>query len=102
MILYHVTPTKNVEGIMREGLLPSRAKGGRQAVWAAKRAKLAWAILHVSQHQQCSLDQLTVLIIHVPWEWCRKSGRLGVWYIPFTVPPERVHGSQAVGVLTDW
>jgi hypothetical protein len=86
--LRHATPRKNLPGIVRDGLLCSKSKGKRKAVWLCKPARCAWALLHVARRHRCHAEAVVVLEVDVPRRWLRRHAG-GVYYSLKDIPPER-------------
>lgn len=86
---YHVTTVWNVNGIQARGLLTSKSRGRRKAVWFCTKAKVEWAIVHVMQTHFADLYSVVVLPIKAP-AGAKKSGRPGLWYTESDVPASRI------------
>ena len=88
-LLRHATPARNVNGILRAGLLTSKSRGRLAAVWLCSPAKSSWAVLHVVKRHGGRVETTVVLEVDVPRGWLRRS-RKGLWYCPRDVPPGRI------------
>ena len=79
MILYHATPTVNLESIQRHGLLPSKAQGNIKGVWLHTESRRAWAILHViKRHDLTAFDDVVLLKVNVQRSDLTRRQR-GIW-----------------------
>ena len=89
MILRHATPARNLNSILRTGLLCSLSRGRLPFVWACSPARSSWAVLHVIRRHGVQVETTVVLEADVPRSWLRKS-RKGLWYSVRDVPPDRI------------
>jgi hypothetical protein len=89
MLLRHSTPKRNLPGIVKAGLLCSKSKGRRPAVWLHSPARSGWATLHVVKRHGGRVEDVVTLEIEVPRSWLKKNRR-GVWYTTRDVPFDRV------------
>ena len=89
MILRHATPARNLNSILRLGLLCSYSRGKLPVVWACSPARSSWAVLHVIRRHGGRVESTVVLEIDVPRPWLRKS-RKGLWYSVRDVPAGRI------------
>jgi hypothetical protein len=89
MLLRHATPRRNLESIRRHGLLLSKSKTKRPAVWLHTPGKSGWAVLHTVGRHGGRADSIVILELHVPRSWLRRSRR-GLWWCPCDIPPERI------------
>jgi hypothetical protein len=89
MLLRHATPARNLNSVLRLGLLTSHAKGKLPVVWACCPAKTWWAVLHVVKRHGGRVESTVVLEVDVPRSWLRRS-RKGLWYCPRDVPSGRI------------
>jgi hypothetical protein len=89
LILRHATPGRNLNSILKAGLLTAKSKGKMPAVWLCSAAKSSWAVLHTIKRHGGRVETTTVLEVDVPRSWLRRS-RKGLWYCPRDVPPERI------------
>lgn len=91
MILYHLTPKRNVPSIKKLGLL--LPKSGRPRIWCCK-SELILATLaeHIAQHHRVTVDDLT----EIAFEHSAASVTVchGNWYgfclIYEPVPPDKI------------
>jgi hypothetical protein len=98
VVLRHATPARNLNSILRAGLLCSKSQGRLPVVWACTAARSTWAVLHVIGRHGGRVESTVVLEIDVPRSWLRKS-RAGLWYSVRDVPPERVKRVLCFGEL---
>ena len=89
MVLRHATPARNLNSILRLGLLRSYSRGKLPVVWACCPAKTWWAALHVIRRHGGRVESTVVLEIDVPRSWLRRS-RKGLWYCPRDIRPKRI------------
>ncbi len=88
-LLRHATPARNVNAILRAGLLTGKSRGRLAAVWLCSPAKSSWAVHHVVKGHGGRVETTAVLEADVPRGWLRRS-RKGLWYCPRDVPPSRL------------
>jgi hypothetical protein len=88
MLLRHASPARNLNSILRHGLLCSRSEGKLPVVWACSPARSWWAVLHVVKRHGGRVESTAVLEVDVPRSWLRRS-RKGLWYCPRDIPPDR-------------
>lgn len=62
MILYHVTPTRNIVSILDEGIDPEYSKGARKVSWFVTELMLMWAIAHVSSRHSVGAHMISVCV----------------------------------------
>jgi hypothetical protein len=103
-LLRHATPARNVNAILRAGLLTSKSRGRLAAVWLCSPAKSSWAVLHVVKRHGGRVETTVVLEVDVPRRWLRRS-RKGLWYCPRDIPPGRIRRvlafAELAGTSTD-
>lgn len=58
MILYHVTPILNHNGILAHGVDPACATGRYKSSWWVERDRLSWAITHVALRHMTHVSDL--------------------------------------------
>ena len=100
MILRHATPARNLNSILRTGLLCSHSRGKLPVVWACSPARSSWAVLHVIRRHGGRVETTVVLEIDVPRSWLRKS-RKGLWYSVRDVPADRIRRVLSFAELAD-
>lgn len=96
--IYHATRAKNLQSILRNGLLCSKSKGKRKAVWFAPKRLQAWACLHVAAKHGGRIEDVLVLECEVPRSWLR-GHKGGLYYSERDIPTARIVkmvGFQAV------
>jgi hypothetical protein len=89
MLLRHATPARNLNSILRLGLLCSHSQGKLPVVWACSPARSWWAVLHVVMRHGGRVESTVVLELDVPRSWLRRN-RKGLWYCPRDIPPGRI------------
>jgi hypothetical protein len=98
MLLRHATPARNVNSILKRGLLCGKSKGKLPVVWACTPARSWWAVLHVIKRHGGRVETTVVLEIDVPRSWLRKN-RKGLWYSVRDVPADRIRRVLAFSEL---
>jgi hypothetical protein len=89
MLLRHATPARNVNSILKAGLLCSRSRGKMPVVWVCSPCKTWWAVIHTVERHGGRVESTVVIELDVPRSWlCRN--RKGLWYCPRDVPPDRI------------
>ena len=73
MLLRHATPARNLNSILRAGLLTSKSQGRLPAVWLCSGARASWAVLHTIRRHAGRVETTVVLEVDVPRSWLRKS-----------------------------
>jgi hypothetical protein len=89
MLLRHATLARNLNSILRLGLLCSYSRGKLPAVWLCTPAKTLWAAAHVVERHGGRIESVVVLEVSVSRSWLRRH-RKGLFYCPRDVPPERI------------
>lgn len=87
--LYHATRARNLQSILRNGLLCSRSKGARKAVWLAPARLKSWACLHVADRHGGRIEDVIVLEVKVPRSWT-KGHKGGLLYCERDIPTSRI------------
>ena len=87
--LRHATPARNLNSILRLGLLCSHSKGKLPVVWLHTPAKSFWATLHTLRRHGGRAEAVIILLVDVPRAWLRKS-RKGLWYSVCDIPADRI------------
>jgi hypothetical protein len=104
LILRHATPARNLNSILRSGLLASRSQGKMPAVWLCSPSKSSWAVLHVIKRHGGRVESTVVLELDVPRAWLRRS-RKGLRYCLRDIPRERIRRvftfSELAGTSTE-
>lgn len=73
MKMLHATPAKNVDSIIRKGLLAEKSKGRKKTVWLTQLSRREWACKHVRiRHGD---GPVAIIEVQVPEPWLRKGGR---------------------------
>jgi hypothetical protein len=89
MLLRHATPARNVNNILKAGLLTARSKGKLAAVWVCSPARSRWAILHTIGRHGGRVESTVVLELDIPRAWLRRH-RKGLYFVPRDVPADRL------------
>jgi hypothetical protein len=100
MLLRHATPARNVNSILRRGLLAAKSEGKRAAVWLCSAANALWAAYHTVGRHGGRIESVVVLEVDVPRSWLRRH-RKGLFYVPRDIPPERIRGAATYGRLSE-
>jgi hypothetical protein len=89
MLVRHATPARNLNSILRRGLLCEHSRGKLPVVWACSAARSWWALAHVVKRHGGRVESTVVVEVDVPRSWLRRS-RKGLWYCPRDIPPDRI------------
>ena len=89
MLVRHATPARNLNSILRGGLLCSKSQGKLPVVWVCSPARSSWAVLHVIRRHGGRVESTVVLEVDVPRSWLRRS-RKGLWFCPRDIPPGHI------------
>jgi hypothetical protein len=73
MLLRHATLARNVNSILRRGLLCRKSQGRRKVVWLHAPAHSWWALVHTVERHGGRVEAVVVLEIDVPRSWLRRS-----------------------------
>lgn len=91
MIVYHLTPRRNVQAIVRCGLIVPLKKKGR--IWfATSKLRLASMMDHIAKHQNCKIRDMSCLILEVPPRELVKFGgkRIGIAVSYNDIDPSKI------------
>ena len=80
LILYHVTPSENVQSILQNGIDPAYATGKMKASWYVSRHRIEWAIIHAANLHHCTPDEMHVCAVHVLGSTMYRFNRAGFYY----------------------
>ncbi len=86
MLLRHATLARNLNSILRAGLLGSRSRGRLPVVWLHAPSKSTWAVLHTVRRHGGRVESVVIIEADVPRSWLRRSRRR-LWYSTHDVPP---------------
>jgi hypothetical protein len=89
MLLRHATLAKNLDSILRRGLLCSKSQGKLKVVWLHATAASSWATLHTIKRHGGRVEEVVILEVDVPRSWLRRSRRRQ-WYSTRDIPPDRI------------
>lgn len=89
--MYHATSQRNLASILKHGLLVSKSRQRRTAVWFVPKSGFAWACVHAVKRSGGRIEDVVVLAVDVPRGWLRKHGK-GLWYCYRDVPASRITG----------
>jgi hypothetical protein len=89
MLVRHATPARNLNSILRSGLLCPHSKGKLPVVWLCSPSRSTCAILHTIKRHGGRVETTVVLEVDVPRRWLRRS-RKGLWFCPRDIPPDRI------------
>src|SRR5947209_3551972 len=90
MRVLHATPARNVNSILKAGLLTAKSQGKLAAVWVVSRGKAAWSVLHVLKRHGGRAETILLLDLDIPRRWLRRGRNKGLWYTTRDVPPSRI------------
>jgi hypothetical protein len=99
MLLRHATPARNVNNILKAGLLTSKSQGRTPAVWLCSAARSFWALLHVVRRHGGRVETTVVIECDVPRAWLRRSRNTGLWCCTQDIPPDRLRRVLAFAEL---
>lgn len=91
--MYHATPVRNSESVMRRGLLAKKAKGNKKTIWLMTIGNVFMAMQHAMKRQRCRPGNVMIIEVDVPRRQLRKGHRKrkGLWHTNGRdVPPERI------------
>ena len=102
MRLRHATLARNLQSILRAGLLCSKSQGKKPVVWACAPSKTAWACLHVIRRHGGKAQEVVVLEIDVPRSWLKRHGGAAkaLWYSVRDVVPQQIRRVITFGELS--
>jgi hypothetical protein len=86
MLLRHATPARNVNSILRNGLLCSRSRGRMPVVWLHTPGRSLWAVVHTVGRHGGRPETVVVIELEVPRRWLRRSRR-GLWHCRRNLAP---------------
>lgn len=90
-IMYHATSVRNLASILKWGLLTSKSRQKRAAVWFVPKRGFGWACQHAVKRNGGRIEDVVVLAVDVPRSWLvRHKG--GLWYCMRDVPADRING----------
>lgn len=89
MMVYHATPSKNVDSILSQGLLLRCARSGARRVWFHSFAGRSWSVSHVSKRHGVERDEVVVMKVHVPDHWLTRFSEVVFW-CNRDVPPAHI------------
>lgn len=89
MRLYHVTPVKNRDSILRTGIQVAYARTWAKAVWLCTRKQLEDKVRHVMRRHQCS--DVAIFYLACRANQLRRVSD-GVYCSPVDVLPEAILG----------
>lgn len=88
LMLYHVSPGSNLDGILRVGVDPSKSRGAREVSWWVARERVEWALVHVSARYSVSTGGLWVFEARVPEYVPRRTKMLFVYTTALVIRPQ--------------
>jgi hypothetical protein len=79
--LRHATPARNLESILRLGILTAKSRGALKAVWLHAAGRSHWASLHTVRRHGGRVEDVVVLEVQVPRAWLKRHGTAvkGIW-----------------------
>jgi len=84
--LYHVTPARNIDSIVRHGVQVDYSLGARQVSWWVRLGMLHWAAVHVMSKHATNLSDIVVVEATIPAYQLRRYSLDGVFYCLADVP----------------
>jgi hypothetical protein len=94
----HATPARNLNSILRRGLLVAKSAGRLAAVWVCSPSKTLWAAAHVVRRHGGRIESTVVLECEVPRSWLRRS-RKCLWFSIRDIPADRIRKVLSFGEL---
>jgi hypothetical protein len=92
MLLLHATPSRNLNSILKAGLLTAKSRGRRPAVWAAAPGRASWCLLHVCRKHHTPAERVILLQVDIPRRWLRRCKVRGLWFCRRDILPDRILG----------
>jgi hypothetical protein len=99
--LRHATPARNLDSVLRRGLLTAKSRGRLKVVWLHSAAASSWAILHTIKRHGGRVEEVVILEADVPRSWLRRSRRR-LWYCPRDIPADRIRRAVTFAQLADY
>jgi hypothetical protein len=99
--LRHATPRRNLQSILRYGLLTAKSQGRYKAVWLHGAGRSEWAALHTVRRHGGRVEDVVVLEVRVPAGWLKRHGGSAreMWRSVRDVPPRLVRKVITFGEL---
>lgn len=88
--LYHITPTTNIDSILRKGIDPTYARGKTRACYFVIGSLIKWALLHISARHEVSVARLSILRVKVPLLLLKATSKVGVYLSKETLTIEDI------------
>ena len=89
MMVYHVTPSANLDSIDSQGIDPNWAESDYKRSWFVTASRLKWAVHHVCKRHDVLPCEVAVLMVQVPRELLTRYAR-GVYSCRVLVPVHSV------------
>jgi hypothetical protein len=87
IVLFHVSPARNLKSLSRFGVLPAFARSSLKAAWLVTRSRLGWAIAHVRERHNVS--DVVIVRVLVPRSALVRRRR-GVWSSASPILPSQI------------
>lgn len=88
ILLCHVTPSRNLAGINKLGLLPEFATTAKRAVWLCSQTRVKGAVLAVIARHRVDLSEVSVIEVSIPRRWVKRHSVVdGSWVCSEPIPP---------------
>lgn len=84
---YHLTPTRNVQSILRTGLDPRAARGQRVAVWLCVYGQLYLLIGHLARRHRVRWWGMSLCVVRVDARYLRGTRFRGRYVYLRPIPP---------------
>lgn len=88
LVVYHITPSENVQSILEVGVSTRYSHCKNNTVWVVSRQRIEWAIIHASNRHSVSVDNLAVCSLLVDGRHLTRLGRPGIYFASITLPIE--------------
>lgn len=99
-MLYHVSPARNLDAILSQGIDPSHSRGKQARSWWVERDRLEWALAHVSARTSTSVGGLWVFEAKIPVYLCMRTKFLFVFTLGVVVRADDYHNASHYLSLT--
>ncbi len=101
--LRHATPWRNLESILRHGLLTAMSRGALKAVWLHAAGRSEWAVIHTVPRHGGRIEDVVILEVSVPRVWLKRHGGSvkGIWRSTLDIPPACINRTIGFGAIRE-
>jgi hypothetical protein len=98
----HATLARYLPSILKAGLLCSKSRGRKPAVWMCAKSQTAWACLHTIRRHGGRAQEVVVLEVRVSRSWLKRhgGGAKALWYSVRDIAPHQIHRVITFGELS--